>query len=261
MTIVATVKARDGLVLAADSMTTVTIPTDEGPQFVKAFENGRKLYHMRDLPIGAVTYGLGNIGGRSMEGLVLDACKEMPSEVQAVGDVAASLCGYLHDVYETQFEGLETEQKPECGFLVGGYSPDEPFARLFEFGFPNGAGAVEVGQPDVCGATWRGVDYPFVRLWRGFAPAMLQELLSKDGLSRERVDELIAPLEIGVAYDGMPVQDAVNFATYILDTTIGFARFAHGVPACGGPLQVAAILPESGFQWIARPELRIAPRP
>jgi hypothetical protein len=261
MTIVATVKARDGLVLAADSMTTVTVPTDDGPQFVKAFENGHKLFHMRDLPIGTVTYGLGNIGGRSMEGLVRDACQQMPGEVRQVGDVATSLYGYLRDAYEAQFEGLELEQKPECGFIVGGYSPDEPFAQLFEFGFPNGSGAVEIGEPGVCGATWRGVDFPFVRLWRGFAPAMLQELLEKDGLSQERVDELIAPLEIGVAYDGMPVQDAVNFATYILDTTIGFSRFAHGVPACGGPLQVAAILPGDGFQWIARPELRIAARP
>ncbi len=260
MTIVASVKSRDGLILAADSMTTVTVPTPLGPQFFKAYENGRKLFQIRDLPIGAVTYGLGNIGTRSMEGLVLEACKQMSDEVVAVDEVAGALYGYLHSEYESAFEGLEQEQKPACGFLVGGYSRGETFARLFEFEFPDADGPTENLGSDQFGATWRGVDYPFVRLWRGFAPALLNALANEDGVSQERIGQLVAPLEIGVAYEGMPVQDAVNFATYILDTTIGFSRFAPGVPACGGPLQVAAILPDEGFQWIAKPELHIPPR-
>ena len=54
----------------------------------------------------------------------------------------------------------------------------------------------------------------------------------------------------------MPVQDAINFATYILDTTIGAVRFAPGVAPCGGPLQVAAVIPDEGFHWVAKPKLR-----
>jgi hypothetical protein len=58
----------------------------------------------------------------------------------------------------------------------------------------------------------------------------------------------------------MPVQDAVNFAVYLLETTIGWTSFALGAPATGHPLQVATILPEAGFVWVARPELRIEAR-
>jgi len=260
MTIVASVKSRDGLILAADSMTTITVPGPTGPQFFKAYENGRKLFHIRDLPIGAVTYGLGNIGTRSMEGLVLEGCKQMSADITAVDEVAEALYAYLRSEYDSAFEGLAQEQKPACGFLVGGYSENEAFARLFEFEFPQTDGPTENLGPEQFGSAWRGVDYPFVRLWRGFAPALVNALASEDGIAEDRIGELVAPLEIGVAYEGMPVQDAVNFATYILDTTIGFSRFAPGVPACGGPLQVAAILPDEGFRWIAKPEFHIPPR-
>jgi hypothetical protein len=44
-------------------------------------------------------------------------------------------------------------------------------------------------------------------------------------------------------------------AAYIVKTTIGISRFEIGVPVCGGPLQVATILPSEGFRWIERPNL------
>jgi hypothetical protein len=56
----------------------------------------------------------------------------------------------------------------------------------------------------------------------------------------------------------MPVQDAIDFAVFILNTTIGYTTFIPGVPSCGGPLQVAAILPDEGFVWISRPELQVS---
>jgi len=260
MTIVASVKSRDGLILATDSMTTVSVNTPVGPQFVKAYEHGRKLFHMGELPIGAVTYGLGNIGTRSMEGLVLEACKHMEDGLTDVEGVARALYDHLRAEYDAAFEGLDDEQRPGCGFLVGGYSDDEPLARLMEFEFPAAEGPTENLGPDEFGSTWRGIDWPFTRLWRGFAPSLLARLASEDGIQQERIDELVGPLEIGVAYEGMPVQDAIDFATYILDTTIGSSRFAPGVAACGGPLQVAAIIPDEGFRWIAKPELHLAPR-
>jgi hypothetical protein len=259
MTIVAGVKSRDGLILAADSMTTVTVGTPRGPQFIKAYEHGRKLFHMGELPIGAVTYGLGNIGTRSMEGLVLEACKQMDSDVTDVEAVAQALYDHLRTEYDAAFDGLGHEQKPACGFLIGGYSADEPLARLMEFEFPDAEGPTENLGPEDFGATWRGIDWPFTRLWRGFAPSMVARLQNEDGIAEARIGELVDPLEIGLAYEGMPVQDAINFATYILDTTIGAVRFAPGVAPCGGPLQLAAVIPDDGFRWVAKPELHMPP--
>ena len=55
----------------------------------------------------------------------------------------------------------------------------------------------------------------------------------------------------------MPVQDAINFAVYVLRTTIGLANFEIGPPSCGGPLQVAIILPETGFEWVENPRFYV----
>lgn len=54
---VASVKVRDGLVLASDSMTQVTIPSEPPapPQWAKAYANARKLFQLADLPVGVVT--------------------------------------------------------------------------------------------------------------------------------------------------------------------------------------------------------------
>ena len=61
-----------------------------------------------------------------------------------------------------------------------------------------------------------------------------------------------------ISYEGMPVQDAINFAVYIIETTIGAATFELGpAPSCGGLLQVAVILPDKGWQWVQQPELTI----
>lgn len=60
-----------------------------------------------------------------------------------------------------------------------------------------------------------------------------------------------------IVFDGMPVQDAVNFAAFIVRTTIGMATFEAGSPTCGGPLQVATIFQETGFEWVLEPAIAV----
>jgi hypothetical protein len=68
---------------------------------------------------------------------------------------------------------------------------------------------------------------------------------------------MVQRYESPVIYDGMPVQDAINFVVFILQTTIGLATFESGVPSCGGPSQIATVLPEDGFQWVKEPALSV----
>ena len=57
MTIVASVKVRDGLVLGTDSMTQISAPTPEGEiQILKAYSNARKLFQIKDAPIGVMLH-------------------------------------------------------------------------------------------------------------------------------------------------------------------------------------------------------------
>jgi hypothetical protein len=255
VTIIASVKVRDGLILGTDSMTQVSVPGPSGPQVVKAYSNARKLFQVGELPIGVMTYGLGNVGHRSIEGLVIDFSRTYDGQ-PAVEDIAQGLYNHVCAQYEDAFSDVAEPERDAVGFFVAGYSPDAPFPEEHEFVIPRDEGPSATRGAEVFGASWRGVDAPFGRLYKGIDPRIAPVLRAR-GLSDSDIDELVAQLETQVVYDGMPVQDAINFATYILDTTIGWSTFALGQPACGRPLQVATILSDDGFTWVAKPNLSV----
>ncbi|HVD86856.1 MAG TPA: hypothetical protein VNB59_05555 [Solirubrobacterales bacterium] len=252
MTIVASVKVRDGLILGTDSMTTIF-----GPQgILKTFTNARKLFRITGWPAGVMTYGLGNIGARSIEGLVLDFCRRSSPGPGKIEELARALYDFIKESYDQEFDAVSHGDRPELGFLVAGYSDGEPLPEEFEFLFPEDEAPSEVRPPDVFGASWRGQNTPFIRLYKGFDPR-IAEALRGHGLDDGKIDAVTADLEASVLYDGMPVQDAINFATFILETTIAYTTFEVGPASCGRPLQVATILADEGFKWISKPELRV----
>jgi hypothetical protein len=257
MTIVASVKVRDGLILATDSMTQIHGQSPQGPpQFLKGYENARKLFQVGKLPIGVMTYGLGNIGQRSMEGLIREFSSTKLGQRKKVETIAQALYGFIKGKYEEQGYA-QLQEPPALGFYIAGYSPNGHFPEEWEFVLPRDAKAVRVRASEDFGANWRGIDFPFTRLWMGFGLRIPERLAAK-GWSQKEIGELVGDLQTPALYDGMPVQDAVNFANYILRVTIGYTEFSVGHSACGGPIQLATVLPDEEFKWIERPDLRIS---
>lgn len=256
MTIVASVKVRDGLILATDSMTQISGGAPGQPAAVlKSYENARKLFQVGDLPIGVMTFGLGNIGQRSIEGLMLEFSSTVVGQRKKVETVSQALFDFIKGKYEEQ--GYVNDDSPALGFYVAGYSPNSHFPDEREFQLPRDVGPVQVRDEQDFGANWRGIDFPLTRLWKGFAIKIPARLAEK-GWNQQEIGELIGDLETPALYDGMPVQDAVNFAVYILRVTIGYTEFSVGPSPCGGPIQVATVLPDKGFKWIEKPDLRIS---
>lgn len=256
MTIVASVKVRDGLILATDGMTQIQGgPPGQPPGVVKSYENARKLFQVGELPIGVMTFGLGNIGQRSIEGLMLEFSSTVVGQNKKVETVAKALFEFIKGKYEEQ--GFGGEGSPGLGFYIAGYSPQSHFPDEWEFQLPRDTQPLQVRDEQDFGANWRGIDFPFTRLWKGFATRIPAQLAEK-GWTEEEIGELLGGLEAPAVYDGMPVQDAVNFAVYILRVTIGYTEFSVGPSPCGGPIQVATVLPDKGFQWIEKPDLRIS---
>src|SRR5258708_20769624 len=63
ITLVIGLKVRHGLVLGADSASTLTL----AGQYHNSYFNAEKLFNLRKgLPLGALTYGLRGLGGRSI---------------------------------------------------------------------------------------------------------------------------------------------------------------------------------------------------
>lgn len=253
MTICASVKVRDGLVLGTDSKTQILGRDQRGNRVpVKSYSNARKLFHIGKLPIGVMTYGIGNIGPRSIQGFVREFTSLHCHELSVEG-VGKELFTFFAKAYQEEFG--DTPGAP-LGFFIAGYSPQQAFPEEWEFLLPRDDELCQVRPTDQFGASWRGTEVPFTRLYKGYDPRVV-EGLRKLGVAQELIDQAVKKYESPVAYDGMPLQDAIDFTAFILQTTIGLSTFELGVPSCGGPLQVAAILPEPAFHWIQEPTLAL----
>lgn len=252
MTICAAVKARDGLALGTDSMTQIWGRDPSGRAgAIKTYSNARKLFQVGELSIGVMTWGIGNLGARSVESLLRECGSILPEEhdVKSIGEA-------LHEFFSSAYsEHFGDASEAIMGFYIAGYSPDAPLAEEWEFNLPRDEEIREVRPADAFGASWRGIALPFTRLYFGRDPRMLADLREK-GVPEEVINEVSNRYKTPVSYDGMPVQDAINFVKFILETTIGLAAFEVGpAPLCGGPLRIAAVLPHEGFNWIKQPQL------
>ena len=175
MSIVVTVKVGEGLVLAADSATSIILPTAEGPQSIgNIFNHTRKLLHLKDYPIGILTWGLGTIGPRSIESLVKEFEESKPSLLEnfsfkndpeynyQMDQLAIEIHDFMMDKYLKAYENIPVEKRVPVGFYVGGFSRGSFFADEYAFLIPFDEKPVNVrpnlqnGEPNF-GANWFGL--------------------------------------------------------------------------------------------------------
>src|SRR5438093_4803096 len=85
MTICVSVQVSEGLVLAADSTSALQgklVGPDGNPtplQLLKTFDHACKVLHIKDYPIGTLTWGNAQIGQRTVESLIKEYEYHLPS--------------------------------------------------------------------------------------------------------------------------------------------------------------------------------------
>ncbi|WP_138415575.1 hypothetical protein [Sinomonas gamaensis] len=141
MTIALLIKVHDGLVLAADSATTFAAAQPDGSAtIVNIYNNANKVFNLhKKLPIGAMTWGLGNIGPASISTLSKDLRAKfhggdddpwrLDPSAYDIEEVASKAATFFHDDhYVPLYEEIDEEHKQDLGYLVGGYSSrsDDP---------------------------------------------------------------------------------------------------------------------------------------
>lgn len=53
-----------------------------------------------------------------------------------------------------------------------------------------------------------------------------------------------------------PLQDAVEFAHFLMQTQIGVDKYSNRIPRVGGDIDIAVIHPDLGFKWIQQKDLQ-----
>lgn len=266
MTVAVVVKVFDGIVLAADSATTMPL-TNGGAQ---VYGGANKIFHLhRALPLAMVTYGLGNIGDASISTLAKDLRGRLMGQDPTwpewsidpdnytVEEVAGRVIDMFFDeLYVTEFGGGPPQPGAQLGLLVAGYSAHarqpEVWTILLEDAAIRPVPELEAGQTM---SGWSSFAQPQAtqRLFDGY-----DEALSRD-LQASLAPEAWAKAEVVLARQGrqpavapMPFADAIALARYMVDVTVGYSRYLLGPDTVGGKVEVAGINRHEGFKWISR---------
>lgn len=277
MTVAVMVKVFDGVVLATDSASTATLTFADGREVDQVYNNANKLFHLhRGLPIGAMTWGLGNVADANIATIAKDLRRRLMGEnpaldqwkidpesysIQEVAERAIDMM--FEERYQRAFPVGEEAPDTPLGFLIAGYSGANDQAEAWIFHIEsNETRPVPtcVAGPDNHG--WAAYAQPqaTVRLLKGFDPSILSVLGSVlDDDAMHKVAAALGadgnsnnPLEANVALPSMPIADAIALARYLGDVTVGYSRFNFGTDSVGGPVEVAAITRHEGFKWVSR---------
>jgi hypothetical protein len=260
VTIAVGIKVRDGIVLAADSATTLI-----GPSGVSnIYNHANKIVNLRKgLPIGFMTWGVGGFAEASIATLAKDFRQSwsdhFPTEAYTVEEVAASVRGFLEPMAVPTLQEIEPAARG-FGFLVAGHSEDQQLGQCWVVECDVATGQLSPPVQVLSGNVGIG--------WWG-QPKWLQRLIlgvDFEALAATLVEDLHFPQEqLGPAFEiykqrgladfvhpAMPIQDAVNLGRFFVDTTKAATEFCSGHLVVGGPTEVAAITKHEGFKWVHR---------
>jgi hypothetical protein len=233
------------------------------------FDNATKVLRVKGQDyIGAVTYGLGAImtanGPRTMQSFLPEfeqELEEAQTQRLTVPEFAARLSAFFVSQWNTHVN-RPANPGEEINFLVGGYDPDAPYGRGFLFVVPNQAAPVEQNPgPGEFGITWGGQHDLVFRLLYGFDVELPEFVRAHLTLTPEQLTTLKqamgAKFAAGIPYQFLPLQDAVNLAIFLVQSTISFQKFRTTVVrGVGGPVEVATVTRE-GFKFVSQKSISV----
>ena len=257
MTIIVSVKINDGIVMASDSASTFGI----GQTYLTA---DKIVNLVKGLPIGVMVTGNGGIGAESIATLFKDLRTRLDGtaghdwkldrNAYTMQQVAERVRAFLFEE-KTTGQGLETwMQLRICGYSAGRPLPEVWEVKLLGKECPQ---PVLARAEDQFGVNWDGEYEPLNRLILGVGTGIYESAV-KLGVPEPEVpgivDKLTTDLYETLALPAMPIQDAIDLARYLVETTAGFVRFSvrKQPKTVGGPVEIAAITKHEGFRWVQR---------
>lgn len=277
MSVAVLIAVHDGVVLAADSASTlsfavppgVVLPPGQENIVGNVYDNANKIFNIvKGQPIGCITFGSGNIGAASIGTLIKDLRKELTETPKKrnfdinnymMEDVANILAQFLGE----ECAKLDTAAKfsTNMGFLLGGYSKPGSLGESWSVEIKNGIPQkpTQLRKPDEPGISWGGQGEVLQRIVIGFSPELFPALASVTNPPQDPADMaqkltplLAARLQAQIIFAPMPIQDAIDLGRFLVHAAIMYTRFTPGANIVGGPIEIAAITKHENFKWISR---------
>jgi 20S proteasome alpha/beta subunit len=204
MTIITVVCVPEGIAMTTDSRLIGSVTSDNGVVHRFNFtDNAQKLLLIRHSTLGISFCGDAVIEGKTVADFLRVFDVQHVEEEDTVPIVAKKLNAYLASGF-SQYN---------VAFYLAGYDHDEPFVYLVNKDGLIRKNYLEDEKIITYSANWHGETGPINRLLH----------------------------ETRVNFKLMPLKDAIDFAEFIIDTTIDYLRFAEGISTCGGPIDSLVI--------------------
>jgi hypothetical protein len=230
MSIIVSVKINDGIVMAADSATTFYTADGKPGQI---YEHAIKIVNLvESLPIGVMTCGAGGIGNASIATLLKDLRQRLAGENEHA-DWKLDPKNYAMEFVNSRVQEFFAEKATESDFKhflmlrVCGYSSGHALPEVWEVVFDNGKCIKQqcVQSEDQFGPLWDGEFEAFNRMILGVG-TITEDAAKAVGMTADQVSEFMGKL-IPHTYEALilpaaPIQDAINLARFMVETTAGF---------------------------------------
>jgi hypothetical protein len=217
-----------GLVMAADSRTSITY-TRENKHGQKSAtmdvltDHTYKLVLLERCRVGISTYGVSHPGGLPVDAHLRIFEQERVTPEDCAPEVAEKLQAYFQEKFP----------KMNLWFFVVGYREEDKVSIPYVYNVNVEKNAITRVNVQPNGERWPG------GVSRGGATDIVNRLIAADRLP-----------EFGL----LPLQDAVDYAIFLVEVTTKAMRFEPGIDTVGGPIDVLVITPKEAF-FLQRKEL------
>lgn len=249
MTIIIVLVLPEGIILGADTQTTIYITEKDKNGKERAipvnfFRNSQKIFDISvNNKIFALSqFGIANPGGKPLSNHVFSIreilMKKNESELNSVSSVSEIIISY--------FKQFKEEQRLGLGFYISGFNKENskviPCIHLIRF-YKSQDGNFEIKNEQVRKVI-KIEDYGLS--WAGEGNWIIAKLLKLSDPDRN------IPRS-SISYHLLSLKDGVELTEYLIDTVIGFERFQSRFPSCGGKSRIAVLTPRE-FKFMGQDE-------
>lgn len=277
MTIAACYLSSEGVVLGADSTSTVFVANPSGVGgAVHHLNYAQKVFEVgEDSSIGVAIWGMGLIGDLSHRTFIAQCADELTgSHMSDVREIVERFSVRFWREYQPRFqqfldrfavlERQATRTPPEeeemawlrqtfsGGFCLGGNTRSSRIPQSFQVVYGPGAPQPPVPIALAPGsASFWGCPNIIERVLYSWDQQLFGAVLQSGkwtGTGQELFD-IISAHRIAQPSD-LPLREAIDWVHTVIYTTIKAMKFSHHMPICGGPIEIAVISSDRRFRWV-----------
>jgi hypothetical protein len=244
----------EGIVMASDSRQSIVIEsttpngivlpkidTINSDSVYKTYLLSKKdKYNNPLFEIGVSSFGQDLLGGVSIASHIKRFSEKELADADDVSLISKKLVKFFRESYPTA----------DTGFHVAGYKIENKASIPYVYychvarNIFDQRRNIKLDGNIAYGATWSGQ--------ADIITGLINPIFFTDKDGKQQILKAAPP----IAWDAMPLQDAIDFSIFAIRTTIDTIRFQARPKNVGGPIDVLVITPD-GARWIQRKELKV----